>query len=140
MEPLSLSTDGCPVIASDHNVTERRSVSDGASASAEEEDRDDYFYLYQISYAWYALIGFLLTMSVGYASSVVLGGGGEADQDLFFPWVRRRMLLAQIERDAAADDDNDDDNDDQQEEAGGDEKVNLKDMSNGLQVEASERV
>ena len=33
---------------------------------------DSYFYLYRISYAWYALIGFIVTFSVGLVVSFVV--------------------------------------------------------------------
>ena len=63
-------------------------------------DPESYFYLYRISYAWYALIGFLVTMAVGLVTSLVCEKIGlcqpqeesKLDPDLFVEWVRRDML------------------------------------------------
>ena len=36
-----------------------------------EMSKDDYFYLYRISYVWYALIGFMVTFSIGFIVSFI---------------------------------------------------------------------
>ena len=74
MEKLPLSTDGCPaptssngtatVTTSTPTVLTGDGTFDGTSDGAVAEV--EYFYLYRISYAWYALIGFVVTTSVGY--------------------------------------------------------------------------
>ncbi|XP_037935642.1 putative sodium-dependent multivitamin transporter [Teleopsis dalmanni] len=57
---LPMSTEECPITKTSH-------VSDlflSTNTKAIEEE-DHYFYLYRISYMWYAVIGFLLTFFVG---------------------------------------------------------------------------
>ena len=61
-QPLQLSTDNCTgVIASAaEDLSQAKSISDGDQ---------EYFYLYRISYAWYAMLGFAITVVVGWAAS-----------------------------------------------------------------------
>ena len=60
--------------------------------------------MYRISYAWYALLGFLLSVLLGLAASLVLPPGqqqqAELSEDLFFPWVRERILMDRMKAEA----------------------------------------
>lgn len=60
---LPLETSGCPATASSHITELFTSTMFAATAKAEEETH--YFYLYRISYMWYAAIGFLVTFILG---------------------------------------------------------------------------
>jgi hypothetical protein len=58
--------------------------------------RDDsgYFYLYRLSYMWYVVIGFFVTIIVGLVVSFVYskirpGHQKRVGANLFSPWVRR---------------------------------------------------
>ena len=67
-------------------------------ASAKEEE--NYFYLYRISYTWYAFIGFTLTLVIGTISSLVYHrlyysnriSCNDIDPDLFITPIRKSML------------------------------------------------
>ena len=67
-------------------------------ASAKEEEH--HFYLYRISYTWYAFIGFTLTLVIGTISSLVYHrlyysnriSCNDIDPDLFITPIRRSML------------------------------------------------
>ena len=57
---------------------------------------DDYFFLYRISYMWYVVIGFVVTLFVGLlVSSIVTMYNKKQesvpDPDLFVPFVRRYL-------------------------------------------------
>ena len=66
--------------------------------SAKEEEH--HFYLYRISYTWYAFIGFTLTLVIGTISSLVYHrlyysnriSCNDIDPDLFITPIRRSML------------------------------------------------
>ena len=57
---------------------------------------DEYPYLYRVSYAWFALIGFTVTVVLGLAASELAAlvsrcESGEPDRDLFIDFIRDRM-------------------------------------------------
>ena len=69
---LSLSTDNClnknismPLIMPTEIVTQFKDV------AGEDDKSENYFYLYRISYAWYAFIGFSLTIIIGTLCSCI---------------------------------------------------------------------
>ena len=67
---------------------------------------DNYFYLYRISYAWYAFIGFIVAFSVGLMVSFVaerIGRSGESrrekqkiDPNLFADPMKNRLSSVQV--------------------------------------------
>ena len=82
------------------------------AVKAKENLRDDvesdgHFYLYRISYAWYAMIGFSLTMIIGtlsswffhkfYYSNTLMENESEAkvDANLFITPIREKLLKSQ---------------------------------------------
>ncbi|XP_023246810.1 putative sodium-dependent multivitamin transporter isoform X2 [Copidosoma floridanum] len=75
-----------------------------ASISFEEafENDSSYFYLYKISYIWYSVIGFLITMALGYVisnlSRVALKiPHDEPDPQLFFPFIASRIKKRRLQ-------------------------------------------
>ena len=69
---LDLSTDNClnkniskPLIMPTEIVTQMKDV------SGNDDESENYFYLYRISYAWYAFIGFSLTIIIGTLCSCI---------------------------------------------------------------------
>lgn len=51
-----------------------------------------YFYLYRISYMWYAPLGFLIAIVLGLIVSLVTRGNErELDPKLFFPFVAKKI-------------------------------------------------
>ncbi len=97
-----MSTEGCEV----NKTTVPTVVAAAAAAAATTTTTTtdgveiEYFYLYRISYAWYALMGFLLTMLVGYLVSLplnsILGGSEDSkniDPDLLFPWLSKNQRM-----------------------------------------------
>ncbi|XP_012280969.1 putative sodium-dependent multivitamin transporter [Orussus abietinus] len=86
-ELLPLSVAGCEI--NDANSTL-------STPTLSPTDNESYFYLYRISYMWYAPLGFLITIIVGLVVSnlVYLCSGRErveCDPDLFFPFVSTRL-------------------------------------------------
>ncbi|KAH0552035.1 putative sodium-dependent multivitamin transporter [Cotesia glomerata] len=63
--------------------------------------KKEFFYLYRISYLWYAPIGVVMTIVVGWITSNVLQSLGldqvkkNLDPDLFFPCIARRIRSRQ---------------------------------------------
>ena len=65
-------------------------------------ESENYFYLYRISYSWYAFIGFTLTMIIGtltswlfhkfYYSHQIQQNESEVDADLFITPLRRKLM------------------------------------------------
>ncbi|KAJ9601324.1 hypothetical protein L9F63_000546, partial [Diploptera punctata] len=81
---LPMSTEGCP--ADSNNVT----------TVVGDENPDDYFILYKISYMWYVVIGFLITLLVGLVISHIANSlrkvpAAGRDPDLFVPFVRNYL-------------------------------------------------
>lgn len=105
---LDMSTEGCPV-----NRSYARDIFLKAKASGEEDSADDhYFYLYRISYMWYAALGFVVTFFGGWLLSwlcALLGWDSnrriyqDADctlikHDLFVPPLAKRLQRRQVPR------------------------------------------
>ena len=99
--PLPLSVSGCGNATSAAPMTSMPtttplSVEDDISSVA--EDEASYFYLYRISYAWYATLGFFMTVTLGFAASLVsqcLMGGDQQqlEPSLFMPLVPRTWIV-----------------------------------------------
>ena len=92
-EKLPLSTEGC---LEAFNITVPK-ISDGLKPLWAEEP--EYFYLFTISYAWYALIGFVICLSVGVIVSEVANKfcrlaqfEERTDPDLFWTFVRDNVV------------------------------------------------
>lgn len=89
---LPVSVDHCNVTMAD-SAAGNLTLSDPDSGSP-----SSYFYLYRLSYAWYAAIGFLLTVSVGLTCSLLTRPfvsrptSGSLDPDLFMSFVPRSWL------------------------------------------------
>ncbi|TRY71728.1 hypothetical protein TCAL_03416 [Tigriopus californicus] len=76
-----------------------------ANTTALHQEPEDYFFLYRISYAWNAVIGFLLCLIIGLVVSEIaqkLNSNPSTpktlDPNLFMPFIRRRMLQELIHR------------------------------------------
>ena len=62
---------------------------------AVDENNDDFFYPYCISYAWYAMIGTFLTFTIGYLASFIFQDQDKTKQlhpDLFISPIRNKLL------------------------------------------------
>jgi len=71
------------------NTTKLESSSNNATM------KDDYFYPYCISYAWYAMIGTLLTFIIGYLASFIIQDQDKTKQfhpDFFISPLRNKLL------------------------------------------------
>ena len=69
---LALSTDSClnknisiPLVMPTEIITHIKAV------AGDDDESENYFYLYRISYAWYAFIGFSLTIIIGTLCSCI---------------------------------------------------------------------
>ncbi|XP_046414082.1 putative sodium-dependent multivitamin transporter [Neodiprion fabricii] len=91
--PLSVSTVGCNnVTLPTQIVTSIRQMPLGDSS---------YFYLYRISYMWYAPMGFIVSMVIGLAVSNLIGllsknTPREIDPDLFTPLIAKRVRRRRV--------------------------------------------
>ncbi len=83
--PLPLSTSDCTKEVANVTTPVTMKMSDV-------NEDDDFFYLYRISYAWFALLGFAITTLVGYVTSIVAEQFGQAQEDfdpnLLIDWLR----------------------------------------------------
>ncbi|KAI4497491.1 hypothetical protein M0802_007502 [Mischocyttarus mexicanus] len=91
---LPLSTSGCN-IDSVKNIT-LSAFQSSMELSAPKIDNNHYFYLYRISYMWYAPLGFLITFIIGLLISNIIRciskkTQKELDPDLFFPIIGKRL-------------------------------------------------
>ncbi|XP_004531110.1 putative sodium-dependent multivitamin transporter [Ceratitis capitata] len=107
-QALEFSTDGCAVTPPTSHVSDFFTQS--PTASSETDDEPHYFYLYRISYMWYSVIGFLITLFVGLACSWLyakLGWDSNAHiytdsacttikYDLFVPPLAKRLRNRQV--------------------------------------------
>ncbi|EFN75254.1 Putative sodium-dependent multivitamin transporter [Harpegnathos saltator] len=93
-----VSVEGCV------NSTELLLAAHSSYNSTALPDKSSYFYLYRISYMWYNSIGFVITIVVGYVTSIVIrrirpGNNIEHDPNLFVPFlaskIRRRRRDAE---------------------------------------------
>ena len=55
-------------------------------------DSEEYFFLYSISYAWYAMIGSIATFIVGYVSSLAFPKRENLTPNLFIHPIRKKMM------------------------------------------------
>lgn len=53
-------------------VTPTEIIKEMTDGSVDDDESENYFYLYRISYAWYAFIGFSLTMIIGTLCSCII--------------------------------------------------------------------
>ncbi|XP_073828052.1 putative sodium-dependent multivitamin transporter [Musca autumnalis] len=68
---LSLETDGCPATpTTTSHISEIFNTLNRESDTPKEDS--DYFYLYRISYMWYAVCGFLISVIVGWLASWII--------------------------------------------------------------------
>lgn len=109
---LNFSTDGCSTF--NHTTTTisntifgnmSQSLAPIAAELTDPEDESSYFYFYRISYMWYVVIGFFITLFVGYVLSFIfekLNRAGEIkiytdssqmfyNTDLFSPPFAKRL-------------------------------------------------
>ncbi|XP_043283568.1 putative sodium-dependent multivitamin transporter [Venturia canescens] len=89
---LPVSIDGCPNSTHADTIAYMEQVNATYKLAHEKE----YFYLYRISYMWYTPIGFLCTIVLGFALSVLIRKLSkntivEPEPDLFTPIVAARM-------------------------------------------------
>ncbi|XP_011183160.2 putative sodium-dependent multivitamin transporter [Zeugodacus cucurbitae] len=103
---LEFSTEGCPAMPPTSHVSE---IFTNRLTTAETEE-PHYFYLYRISYMWYSIIGFLVTLFMGLVCSWLyakLGWDSNAHiytdsscttikYDLFVPPLARRLRNRQV--------------------------------------------
>ena len=86
----------------DHDITKSiiSQVNNLNTTFASAKEEENYFYLYRISYTWYAFIGFTLTLVIGTISSLVYHrlyysnriSCNDIDPDLFITPIRKSML------------------------------------------------
>ncbi|XP_067635505.1 putative sodium-dependent multivitamin transporter [Eurosta solidaginis] len=108
---LEFSTEGCPAKPLTSHISSLfTQLPRVATALAAEADESYYFYLYRISYMWYAVIGFLVTLFVGLVCSWLyakLGWDSNAHiytdsacttvkYDLFVPPIAKRLRNRQV--------------------------------------------
>lgn len=107
--PLPFSTSGCEV----KNVTECANCV-MTEVMAEVHQKTEYFWLYRLSYLWFCVLGFLITLIFGYGGSLVLSHFNLADNsqiyldkyqkhldyDLFTPCLSRRWRLQNEEKES----------------------------------------
>lgn len=105
---LELSTEGCPATQPTSHI--RDIFTTMVSVTATETEEPHYFYLYRISYMWYSVIGFLVTLFVGLVCSWLyakLGWDSNAHiytdsacttikYDLFVPPIAKRLRNRQV--------------------------------------------
>uniref|UniRef100_A0A1B0GM11 Uncharacterized protein n=1 Tax=Phlebotomus papatasi TaxID=29031 RepID=A0A1B0GM11_PHLPP len=77
---LPLRTDGCI------NGT----ITDFVGNSS--DDSKENFWLFEISFIYYGLIGTLSGICIGYLTSLLTGGNTVEDQRLLAPFLRRKVL------------------------------------------------
>ena len=65
---LSVSTEGCPKVLP---VQQTQVLNQTTIQDLSLDPTPEYYYLYKISYAWYAMIGFLITLTIGMATSEI---------------------------------------------------------------------
>lgn len=106
--PLPLSTTGCEL----RNVTEVAQAVQATMSGAEPH----FFWLYRLSYLWFCVLGFLITIAIGYCASLTLTHFNIADNsqiyfdkchkqldyDLFAPILSRRWRRQQLAKQAHA--------------------------------------
>ncbi|XP_046736678.1 putative sodium-dependent multivitamin transporter [Diprion similis] len=90
--PLSVSTVGCNGTLPTQTMSSIRQMPLGDSS---------YFYLYRISYMWYAPLGFIVSVVIGLAVSTLIGllskkTPREIDPDLFTPLVAKRVRRRRV--------------------------------------------
>ncbi|CAG7816219.1 unnamed protein product, partial [Allacma fusca] len=83
---LSMSMDLC-----DNSTLPSTYYDTVGSVSTEEklQSNDEYFYLYELSYMWYTLIGFSITLVLGCLGSLVYPETKKLDPSLFSPVIGR---------------------------------------------------
>ncbi|ALC41358.1 CG10444 [Drosophila busckii] len=106
---LTFSTDGC----------EASNITQVAAKALQSHEEASHFYLYRLSYWWLSVLGFIITLIVGYFSSMLLAYCNYADNsqiyldkynrhldyDLFAPLLSRRWRQQQLQQDQQASDD-----------------------------------
>eukprot|EP00095_Tigriopus_kingsejongensis_P004408 snap_masked-scaffold93_size381549-processed-gene-2.12 protein:Tk04408 transcript:snap_masked-scaffold93_size381549-processed-gene-2.12-mRNA-1 annotation:"sodium-dependent multivitamin transporter-like" len=104
-QALPTSTLACPTsFNSSIDPTTSPLNSDTISGTESNISQEDFFFLYRISYAWNALIGFLICLCVGlvisWLKNMIKPDSIDKDPDpnLFMPFVRTRMLQKLIHR------------------------------------------
>ncbi|XP_033609452.1 putative sodium-dependent multivitamin transporter isoform X2 [Cryptotermes secundus] len=139
---LPMSTENCPLRTQNYLLNMNTSsgikmmalnqnVTAGLSSAA--NSSDDYFLLYRLSYLWYVVIGFLVTLLVGVICSCIVNWCSKephttSNPDLFAPLIRC-YVKQNYHTKATADDDDDDDDDG----GGGDDVVVMK-RENGVSI------
>ncbi|XP_025404788.1 putative sodium-dependent multivitamin transporter [Sipha flava] len=85
IENLPTSTEACTVVTN-------RSSSNASGLPLGDFHHDDYMYLYRISYMYYIVLGFLVTLVVALiVSALFRGKNRDLNPDLFTPFVARRL-------------------------------------------------
>ena len=95
-QPLPVLSNGttCIISLKEENYDNAtQTVLDDTNSQASEED---YFYLFCISYAWYAMIGTILTFIVGYATSLAFPKRTDLAPNLFIQPLRSKMTEEQL--------------------------------------------
>ena len=71
---LIVSTESCtahPILSAEVAFPNATVIDEPPPTPLKPDDNSDYFYLYRISYAWYACIGFMLTLVIGIVTSLL---------------------------------------------------------------------
>ena len=96
---ISIEKNGDSFSYNDSNIDITYLTTMPSLNSVPTHNEESYFYLYRISYTWYAFIGFAITLTIGVLASYIsekLCYSGKNDEkikpDLFIEPIRRRML------------------------------------------------
>jgi len=60
--------------------------------NSDQQEEEEYFFLYCISYAWYAMIGSVATFIVGYVTSLAFPEREDLTPNLFVHAIRKKMI------------------------------------------------
>ncbi|GAB0087058.1 Sodium/solute symporter [Sergentomyia squamirostris] len=86
--PLPLRTDGCTnITALSSGVSFLESVAADGVSSAE-----DVYWIFRLNYMFYALVGFIVVLAVGYPVSLLTDGGRVEDENLLTNCVRASSI------------------------------------------------
>ncbi|XP_055701883.1 sodium-coupled monocarboxylate transporter 2-like [Phlebotomus papatasi] len=88
---LPFRTDGC-----NNNLTAFNSTI--VNYSTQLNDSEEIFWLFRVSYMYYALIGVFLGITSGYIASILTGGNTIEDQRLLAPFLRRKPYAEEEEK------------------------------------------
>ncbi|GAB0099580.1 hypothetical protein DMENIID0001_154640 [Sergentomyia squamirostris] len=91
--PLPFRTDGCQ---SSVNASVVHQLTSTMTSRSFEVDEDDVFWLFRLSFVYYAFVGTIIGFGVGYLTSILTGGQHIKNQNLLATFVRKTDLLIEL--------------------------------------------